>query len=54
MITNICNKPTLAQFGKQAVQLSAEMGYDVSSVPDETYGRVRAYHQDVLERLLGF
>ncbi len=40
-----------AALGKEATKLSKSMGYSIGSAPDVRFGKVNAYHEDVLDKL---
>lgn len=39
------------KFGKEASKLSKELGIQIGKIPDQKYGSVQIYHQDVLEEI---
>ena len=41
----------LRQFGKQAVALSKDHGYETGKIHDEMYGEVNSYRIEVLEEI---
>lgn len=45
-------KDVASRLGKQAKALSDNLGYEVKKVPDERYGEVGSYHQDILKQIV--
>jgi len=40
-----------SSLGKKAEKLSKKLGYMIKSAPDIRFGRVNAYHEDILEKI---